>query len=170
MKTMYRTAVLAWAPFLWLGLPPAAVSGTITFGGDVVTGTIPTPALIDAGGTFFLVLDPVGEFRGLVLTMRNNAAATAGEIAVDRFGFRSLRPAGAGGVTFTLAIDQDFAYAGAPAVAGFHDAAGAATFTGSPQRASVSSGGFIEGLGGTLPVFDGAADPAGSFPQVRDFG
>src|SRR5262249_4808630 len=111
-----------------------------------------------------LVFDPVGVFLGGVVELRNDPSGTAGTVRATNFSLRSLQPAGAGGLTLTLTIDQDFAYLGPPAVNGAHDLLATATFTAFPQSAGASSTGFIRSTGNLLPL-DFAANPAGPFPQ-----
>ena len=158
-------------------LPRGAAAGTITYGGDLAPalgGSVVTPPLIDAGGTLNVPIGPVslplvGSIQGTV-RLQNNGAASGGSVEVIGLTFQSLRPAGLGGVTFTLAVDQDFAYLGAPFVLGAHDVIGSATFTAFPQSATASGTGFIEGLGGGSFPFSLSATAGGPFPQTQPFG
>jgi hypothetical protein len=98
-----------------------------------------------------------------------NMAGSSGVIRVTDLLFQSLRPAGAGDVSFTLAVNQDFAYAGRPTVDGAFSLHGSTTFTTAPQSSNGSLAGLLGVVLDPFP-FSFAADPQGSFPQVHDFG
>src|SRR5262245_57584845 len=163
------------------GLCPAARAGSIKFGGDlagVLGGPVGTPVLL-AGGTildipFSAALPGVGSVMG-TLRLQNNPAATSGQIAINNFVFQSFRPSGAGPVSFTALIEQDYAYSGGPRSGGFNGGAGlnsVTTFTGFPQSATVAQCAAFQrscpgpgGVGFTL-----TATPGGPFPQTVPYG
>ena len=169
------------------GLCPAARAGSITFGGDlagVLGGPVGTPVLL-AGGTildipFSAALLGVGSVMGTV-RLQNNPAATSGRIAINDFVFQSFRPSGAGPVSFTALIEQDYAYTGGP-VGSFPTGGGSfsldsvTTFTGFPpftlrQSATVGEcAGFEASCPGPGGVGFRLTSPGPPFPQTVPFG
>jgi len=152
-------------------LPRSSPAGTISIGGSVLGESVATPRLLGGGDTFDLsfaaTVTDLGVVSGIVHI--GNDAATAGVIRLANLQFQSLRPKGAGDITFTLTVDQDFAYAGPRSVDGAFSLTGSTTFTAFPQ----SSGGHVAGLLGVVldPLpFAFAANSQGSFPQVEEFG
>jgi hypothetical protein len=147
------------------------MAGTITFGGNLLQGSSQTAPLLGGGETvdvpFSASVADLGVVSGNLFL--GNMAGNSGVIRVTDLLFQSLRPAGAGDVSFTLSVNQDFAYAGPPTVDGAFSLHGSTTLTTAPQ----SSNGFLAGFLGVVldPFpFGFAADPQGSFPQVYDFG
>ncbi|HLJ93150.1 MAG TPA: hypothetical protein VKU02_08165 [Gemmataceae bacterium] len=154
-----------------LGLPGSCLAGMITLGGSLLSQSVATPMLLAGDQTvdapFMASMPDVGVIRGTVQV--GNSGATAGVIRLIDFQFQSLRPAGAGDVSFTLAVDQDFVYAGPARVNSAFALSGVATFTASPQSASGQVAGFFGVVLDPLP-FSASANPQAAFPQVQDFG
>jgi hypothetical protein len=162
MKSTYRKTMPALVMLVLVGFVPPSHAGTITFGGDLAAalgGPIATPAVLGAGVVldvpFATSVPGTGSVQGTV-HLRNDGTATHGGMEINNFVFRSFRPAGAGGIAFTLAVDQDFAYAGPPRINLVDEVAASATFTGFPQGASIDG-------------FPLAATSGGPFPEVQNF-
>lgn len=174
MRRLSRGLLWTLGLLVLFGLCPNARAGSITFGGDlagVLGGPISTPALL-AGGTildipFSAALLGVGSVMGTV-RLQNNPAATSGRIDIDDFVFQSFRTTGAGPVSFTVLIEQDFAYTGGPVGGGGLLMNSLTTFTGFPQSATVAQCGVFErscpSPGGA--GFPQTATPGGPFPQT----
>jgi hypothetical protein len=171
MCLVYRRPLLPLAALVLLGLPCAASAGTITYGGDLLEGSVATPPLLEGGATldvpFGACVPGLGRVSGRVLL--ENGAATAGVIRLVDLQFQSLRPLGAGDVGFTLAVDQDFAYAGPPQVDGAFSLSGSTTFTADPQSSGATVAGYLGVVLDPLP-FTFASDPQAPFPQEQAFG
>jgi hypothetical protein len=169
MHLLYRLPLFLLSAFLLV--PGYSLAGTITVSGSLLGESIATPTLLGGGETFDLPFAAnfmdLGVISGIVHL--GNEAAAAGVIRVVDLQFQSLRPRGAGEVSFTVAVDQDFAYAGPPRVDGAFSLSSRAVFTAFPQSASGMVAGFLGVVLDPLP-FAFAANPQDSFPQVQDFG
>jgi hypothetical protein len=171
MCLVYRWLLSSLVALFLFGMPQACLAGIITYGGDLLQGLSQTPLLL-AGGQmvdtpFSASVPNLGVLSGDV--QLENVAGTAGAIRLVNFQFQSLRPAGTGDVSFTLLVDQNFAYAGPPTVKGTFSLSGSTTFTASPQSSSGFVAGFLGVVLDPLP-FSFTAGPQGSFPQKQEFG
>jgi hypothetical protein len=167
VNRLFRLPLFLWGIFV---LPGSSLAGTITLGGDLLSESVATPMLLGSGEAFDLPftasMPGVGMVRGTVHL--GNEAALAGVIRLVDLQFQSLRPSGAGDVSFTLAAAQDFAYAGPPSVNGFFSLSASATLTAFPQSARGQVAGFLGVVLDPLP-FGFTANPQATFPQVQEF-
>lgn len=172
MSLVYRLSFFVLGILLLFGLPRCSLAGMITIDGNLLNESVATPARLAGGETFDLPfaasMPDLGMLSGSVHI--GNEAATAGVIRLLDLQFQSLRPRGAGDISFRLDVDQEFAYAGPPQVDGAFSLSGSTTFTAFPQSASGFVAGFL--VIATLdPLpFAFAADPQASFPQTQAFG
>jgi hypothetical protein len=171
--TMRRAARLRTLAIALIGLfaaAPPSGAGTITFGGDLAGALSPiaTPTTIAAGGMPDFAFDSgsvanVGQVSGDVV-FSNNSDATAGSITITNLSFVSSAPLGAGPVSFTVAISQDFDYNGLPHVLGSESLGGAYTFTAFPQSGLASTTSDVSSVA-LEPFLALGSSSAGAFPQ-----
>jgi hypothetical protein len=172
---MARAAFLRASALALLFLPWATQpleAGLIIFGGDLagaLSSPVSTPATLSAGAmpTFHFdsgTVPGIGRVSGDVV-LANSADATAGSITVTNFSFVSARPPGTGPVGFTLAVSQDFTYAGPPLVSASEALNGLYTFTALSQSGLVSLSDAVNSF--VLTPFTVPGQGSGSsFPQT----
>jgi hypothetical protein len=153
------------------GMPRSLLAGTISIGGDLLVESATTPARLEGGGKFDFPFAASVPDQGMVsgLVHIGNDAATTGVIRLSQLQFQSLRARGTGEISFTLSVDQDFAYAGPPRVDGTFSLSGSTTFTAFPQSSGGQVAGFLGVVLDPLP-FSFAANSQSSFPQMQQFG
>jgi hypothetical protein len=143
----------------------------ITFGGDLAGTLTPfvTPTTITAGDMPVFHFDSgdvtdVGRVSGDVV-LANDPTATAGSITVTNFSFVSFAPFGAGPISFTIDVSQDYDYNGPAQTLGSESLAGAYTFTEFPQGGAVTLTTAVNTFV-LPPILDSGASNPPPFPQT----